>query len=179
MLADIPFARLDAILLLAKLHLKGVIPKALNLKDSQIFIDYLAGGLCRVIALERLANAFRAKVLAAAGAAAVPVNEQPQTNVAAPARGSGDGQSTGVVKAGAAAPVSYSGRDAMVVEFELNLRCWIISWRRTRLWMRLVTSRAWLFNLNQIAFVIEGSFTKGDQKKDQEEDGSVQGGDRI
>jgi hypothetical protein len=54
---DIPFARLDGILLLIKRHLKGEIADMLNAKDNQVFLDYLAGGRSRQIARERVANA--------------------------------------------------------------------------------------------------------------------------
>jgi hypothetical protein len=54
---DIPFARMDAILLLAKNHLRGEIPTILNTKDNQVFLDYLAGGQNQRIAVERAANA--------------------------------------------------------------------------------------------------------------------------
>ncbi len=58
-----PFARLDSILLLAKNHLKGKIPDMLNAKDNQVFLDYLAGGQNRRIAVERAANAQSTGVL--------------------------------------------------------------------------------------------------------------------
>ncbi len=58
-----PFARLDIILLLVKNHLKGKIPDMLNAKDNQIFLDYLAGGQNRRIAVERAANAQSTGVL--------------------------------------------------------------------------------------------------------------------
>jgi hypothetical protein len=63
---DVPFARLDNILLLAKNHLKGDIPRMLNEKDNQVFIDYLAGGQSKQIATEREANAQSSGVLSMA-----------------------------------------------------------------------------------------------------------------
>jgi hypothetical protein len=48
---------MDAILLLAKNHLRGEIPTILNTKDNQVFLDYLAGGQSRQVATERAANA--------------------------------------------------------------------------------------------------------------------------
>jgi hypothetical protein len=62
----VPFARLDSILLLVKNHLKGKIPDMLNAKDNQIFLDYLAGGQSRQIAVERAANAQSKGVLSVA-----------------------------------------------------------------------------------------------------------------
>ena len=55
--ADIPFARLDAVLLLIKTCLKGEMVDMLNTKDNQVFLDYLAGGQDKRIAAERQANA--------------------------------------------------------------------------------------------------------------------------
>jgi hypothetical protein len=55
--ADLPFARLDSILLLIKNHLKGEIPSMLNAKDNQVFMDYLSGGHSKDISREREANA--------------------------------------------------------------------------------------------------------------------------
>jgi len=62
----VPFARLDSILLLVKKHLKGKIPDMLNAKDNQVFLDYLAGGQSRQIAVERAANAQSKGVLSVA-----------------------------------------------------------------------------------------------------------------
>jgi hypothetical protein len=62
----VPFARLDSILLLVKNHLKGRIPDMLNAKDNQIFLDYLAGGQSRQIAVECAANAQSKGVLSVA-----------------------------------------------------------------------------------------------------------------
>ena len=61
-----PFARLDSILLLVKKHLKGKIPDMLNAKDNRVFLDYLAGGQSRQIAVERAANAQSKGVLSVA-----------------------------------------------------------------------------------------------------------------
>jgi DNA polymerase III delta prime subunit len=47
-------------------HLKGKIPDMLNAKDNQIFLDYLAGGQSRQIAVERAANAQSKGVLSVA-----------------------------------------------------------------------------------------------------------------
>jgi hypothetical protein len=51
---------------LVKNHLKGRIPDMLNAKDNQIFLDYLAGGQSRQIAVERAANAQSKGVLSVA-----------------------------------------------------------------------------------------------------------------
>ena len=65
-MADVPFARLDTVLLLIKNHLKGDIPDMLNDKDNRVFLDYLAGGQNRKIAQERAANAASDGVLSVA-----------------------------------------------------------------------------------------------------------------
>ncbi len=44
-------------MLVVKNHLKGKIPDMLNAKDNHVFLDYLAGGQNRRIAVERAANA--------------------------------------------------------------------------------------------------------------------------
>ena len=63
MFADVPFARLDAILLLIKTCLKGEMVDMLNAKDNQVFLDYLAGGQDARIAGERAANAVSGSAL--------------------------------------------------------------------------------------------------------------------
>ena len=63
MSSDVPFAKLDNILLLVKKHLKGKIPDLLNAKDNQVFLDYLSGGQSSQIARERAANASAQGVL--------------------------------------------------------------------------------------------------------------------
>jgi hypothetical protein len=65
-IADVPFARLDVILLLIKNHLKGRIPDMLNDKDNQVFMDYLAGGRSKQVEKEREANAQSGGVLSVA-----------------------------------------------------------------------------------------------------------------
>lgn len=57
---------MDAILLLVKNHLKGKIPEMLNSKDNQVFLDYLAGGQSRQVAMEREANGQSGGVLSVA-----------------------------------------------------------------------------------------------------------------
>ncbi len=79
-----PFARLDSILLLVKNHLKGKIPDMLNAKDNQVFLDYLAGGQNRRIAVERAANAQSTGVLSM-GARNVCGVEDTTTDAPAPA----------------------------------------------------------------------------------------------
>ena len=64
--ADIPFARLDVVMLLIKNHLKGKIPDMLNQKDNQVFLDWLGGGHDKQLAREREANAQSNRVLSMA-----------------------------------------------------------------------------------------------------------------
>jgi hypothetical protein len=75
--ADVPFAKLDAILLLIKTCLKGEIVDILNAKDNQVFLDYLAGGQSQQIALEREANAQSSSALNVAARNAVGIDEAP------------------------------------------------------------------------------------------------------
>jgi hypothetical protein len=55
--SDVPFAKLDQVLLLIKNNMKGTIPAMLNEKDNQVFLNYLAGGQNQQIAKETEANA--------------------------------------------------------------------------------------------------------------------------
>lgn len=55
--ADVPFGRLDEVMQLIKKHLTGRIPDMLNKKDNQVFLDWLAGGQDKQVAMEREANA--------------------------------------------------------------------------------------------------------------------------
>jgi hypothetical protein len=81
-ITDVPFARLDAILLLIKNHLKGRIPEMLNSKDNQVFMDYLAGGQSRQVAMEREANAASGGVLSVAARNLVVADEDEGKDVA-------------------------------------------------------------------------------------------------
>ncbi len=78
-----PFARLDSILLVVKKHLKGKIPDMLNAKDNHVFLDYLAGGQNRRIAVEPAANAQSTGVLSM-GARNVCGVEETTTDAPAP-----------------------------------------------------------------------------------------------
>ena len=79
-IADVPFARLDAILLLIKNHLKGRIPDMLNDKDNQVFMDYLAGGQNKKVATEREANAQSGGMLSVAARNLTMANEDEEKN---------------------------------------------------------------------------------------------------
>jgi hypothetical protein len=67
---------MDAILLLAKNHLRGEIPTILNTKDNQVFLDYLAGGQSRQVATERAANAQSTGILSMGARNVLGIPEQ-------------------------------------------------------------------------------------------------------
>ena len=74
---EVPFAKLDAVLLLIKTCLKGELVDKLNAKDNQVFLDYIAGGQNAQIAQEREANATSGGALNAAARNAVGLDESP------------------------------------------------------------------------------------------------------
>jgi hypothetical protein len=74
--ADILFAKLDAILLLIKTSLEGEMVNMLNAKDTQVFLDYLAGGQDTRIAQERETNVGSGSVLNAAARNVMGVEER-------------------------------------------------------------------------------------------------------
>jgi hypothetical protein len=160
--AGSPFARLDSILLLVKNHLRGKIPEMLKEKDNQVFLDFLAKGCCLMTPMHSggYAGAPSAEGLCTplhlendvAGPGTLPntQQQQQQQQQAVVVRGSG--------RSGQGA-LMESCRDPLIRGLDQYLCVTMKDADYTK-----DEEGVYLFNINKVAYLVEGSKTKDEKK---------------